>query len=253
MTPADFTILVVDDNPATRYSTSRVLRAEGFKLREAGTGSDALKLADERVDLVVLDINLPDFSGFEICQALRERPDTARVAIVHLSASFVDEGSKVTGLNAGADGYLTHPVEPRVLAATVKAFLRARQAEAEREQLLESERAARAEAERANRLKDEFLATLSHELRTPLNAIIGYSEMLQENALDDGDPEPIEDLKRIESAGRHLLGLINDILDLSKIEAGKMEVFIERVEIRPLVNEVLSIVQPLADKNGNAL
>jgi signal transduction histidine kinase len=94
---------------------------------------------------------------------------------------------------------------------------------------------------------------VSHELRTPLNAIIGYSEILQENAADKDDKEPIDDLQKIESAGRHLLGLINNILDLSKIEAGKMDVFIEAVDIQALVKEVLSIVKPLADKSENLI
>jgi CheY-like chemotaxis protein len=94
---------------------------------------------------------------------------------------------------------------------------------------------------------------MSHELRTPLNAIIGYSEILQEDAADKEDKESIEDLQKIESAGRHLLGLINNILDLSKIEAGKMDVFIENVDIQALVKEVLSIVKPLTDKSANAV
>jgi signal transduction histidine kinase/CheY-like chemotaxis protein/HAMP domain-containing protein len=113
--------------------------------------------------------------------------------------------------------------------------------------------AARDAADEANRTKSSFLANMSHELRTPLNAIIGYSEILQEDAADKDDKAPIEDLQRIESAGRHLLGLINNILDLSKIEAGKMDVFIEAVDIQALVKEVLSIVKPLADKSGNVI
>ena len=94
---------------------------------------------------------------------------------------------------------------------------------------------------------------MSHELRTPLNAIIGYSEILQEDAADKGDKALIEDLEKIESAGRHLLGLINNILDLSKIEAGKMDVFIESVDIQALVKEVLSIAKPLADNSENTI
>jgi CheY-like chemotaxis protein/nitrogen-specific signal transduction histidine kinase len=113
--------------------------------------------------------------------------------------------------------------------------------------------AARDAADEANRTKSSFLANMSHELRTPLNAIIGYSEILQEDAADKGDKEPIDDLQKIESAGRHLLGLINNILDLSKIEAGKMDVFIEAVDIQALVKEVLSIVKPLADKSENVI
>ena len=113
--------------------------------------------------------------------------------------------------------------------------------------------AARDAADEANRTKSSFLANMSHELRTPLNAIIGYSEILQEDAADKGDNEPIEDLQKIESAGRHLLGLINNILDLSKIEAGKMDIFIEPIDIQALINEVVSIVKPLTDKNQNVV
>ena len=112
---------------------------------------------------------------------------------------------------------------------------------------------ARDAADEANRTKSSFLANMSHELRTPLNAIIGYSEILQEDAADKDDKAAIDDLQKIESAGRHLLGLINNILDLSKIEAGKMDVFIEAVDIQALVKEVLSIVKPLADKSENVI
>ena len=105
----------------------------------------------------------------------------------------------------------------------------------------------------ASEHKSQFLANMSHELRTPLNAIIGYSEILQEDFADGGQQQHIPDLKKIENAGRHLLGLINDILDLSKIEAGRMDVFIEEVEIAPLLDEVRSIITPLTQKNGNSL
>jgi len=107
-------------------------------------------------------------------------------------------------------------------------------------------------AEAANQAKSEFLANMSHELRTPLNAIIGYSELLQEVA-EEGQPDFLPDLKKIQGAGKHLLGLINDILDLSKVEAGKMELCLERFEIQRLVEEVVSTVHPLVQKNNNRL
>jgi signal transduction histidine kinase/DNA-binding response OmpR family regulator len=113
--------------------------------------------------------------------------------------------------------------------------------------------AARDQAEAMSRTKSSFLANMSHELRTPLNAIIGYSEILQEDAATKDDKQPIDDLQKIESAGRHLLGLINNILDLSKIEAGKMDVFIEEVDIQALIEEALSIVKPLSDKSENII
>jgi PAS domain S-box-containing protein len=122
-------IMVVDDNPATRYSTSRVLRAAGFEVLEAATGGEAIAKSATGPDLIILDVNLPDLDGFDVCRTLRAAPRTARTPVIHLSATFVKDDDKVQGFEAGADGYLTHPVEPPVLVATVNAFLRARQAE----------------------------------------------------------------------------------------------------------------------------
>lgn len=112
---------------------------------------------------------------------------------------------------------------------------------------------ARAEAEEANSAKSLFLANMSHELRTPLNAIIGYSEMLSEEAEELDVPELIPDVQKIQGAGKHLLGLINNILDLSKIEAGKMDLFLETFAIVPLVEEVAATIRPLIAKNKNTL
>ncbi|HXA94504.1 MAG TPA: response regulator, partial [Candidatus Dormibacteraeota bacterium] len=107
--------------------------------------------------------------------------------------------------------------------------------------------------ELADRHKSEFLANMSHELRTPLNAIIGYSEMLQEDAADLGAEQFTDDLKKINAAGKHLLELINAVLDLSKIEAGKMELYLETFDVAALVRDIAAVIQPLAAKNGNRL
>ena len=112
---------------------------------------------------------------------------------------------------------------------------------------------ARTTAEDANRAKSAFLANMSHELRTPLNAIIGYSEMLQEDARDLGEEHFVADLQKIHSAGKHLLGLINDVLDISKIEAGKMDLFLETIDVPVMIEDVVSTIRPLVQKNGNAL
>ncbi len=113
--------------------------------------------------------------------------------------------------------------------------------------------AAMTQAEAANLAKSSFLANMSHELRTPLNAIIGYSEILQEMAEDDALDDYQRDLAKIQSAGRHLLNLISDILDLSKIEAGKMDLYLEDIDLTALVEEIQAIVKPLVAKNGNTL
>ncbi|HYV29112.1 MAG TPA: ATP-binding protein [Candidatus Eisenbacteria bacterium] len=180
-----------------------------------------------------------------------------------------------------ADARIMLPSGGAVFGLVVWAFVarslvvkRKREAEELREQMLEQERRARgelekenaerrraeaearkaqAEADEANKAKSQFLANMSHELRTPLNAIIGYSEMVQEELEDMGEKALVPDLQKIHGAAKHQLGLINDILDLSKVEAGKMTLFIEEFDVAKLVREVEATVQPLVEKNANTL
>jgi signal transduction histidine kinase len=112
---------------------------------------------------------------------------------------------------------------------------------------------AKGAAEAANQAKSAFLANMSHELRTPLNAIIGYSEMLQEETEDLGQEDFLPDLQKIQAAGKHLLTLITDILDLSRIEAGKMDLFLETFDLAPMIRDLITTIQPLVEKNANTL
>ncbi len=113
--------------------------------------------------------------------------------------------------------------------------------------------AARAEAEEANRVKSQFLATMTHELRTPLNAIIGYSEILMESADERGDDHDQADLGRISRSAHHLLAIVNDVLDLSKIEAGRMAIEYDTIDLAELAREALALVAPVAEANGNEI
>ena len=123
------TVLVVDDNPVTRYATARVLRAAGFQTEEVATGTDAIEAARQNISAVVLDVHLPDIDGFEVCRVLRADAATELTPIVHLSATYMESEHKVAGLNAGADAYLVHPAEPTLMVATLQALIRARTAE----------------------------------------------------------------------------------------------------------------------------
>ena len=125
------TILVVDDHEAGRYAVARVLVAAGFEVVEAATGADALRLARDLPDLVLLDVNLPDMSGFDVCARIKADAATAHVPVVHLSATYVGGDHVAEGLEGGADAYLTQPVDPRQLVATVNAVLRLFAAELE--------------------------------------------------------------------------------------------------------------------------
>src|SRR6185503_9438539 len=102
-----------------RYTRTQYLERAGFAVREAATGAQALALAvSERPSLVLLDVNLPDMSGFEVCRRLRREPRTAETPVLHVSATYTTDSYKITGLDGGADAYLTEPVEPQVLIAT---------------------------------------------------------------------------------------------------------------------------------------
>ena len=135
--PSRGLVLAVDDEPTNRYAVSRVLSQAGYKVIEASTGGEALRfIQSERPDLVVLDVRLPDISGYEICRRIKGDPATASTLVLQVSATFVNSRDAVRSLDGGADSYLTQPVEPPVLIATVGALIRLRRAE---EALRESE------------------------------------------------------------------------------------------------------------------
>jgi len=127
----DSRLLIVDDNAATRYALRRRMERQGFIVQEAGTGTEGLALIAEQIpDALILDVNLPDMSGFDIVRHLRAEARTALLPVVHVSAASIQTGDIVTGLEAGADAYLVHPVDPDVLLATLRTLLRVRDTEA---------------------------------------------------------------------------------------------------------------------------
>jgi signal transduction histidine kinase len=133
--PAAMTILVVDDNETNRYTTGRYLKNAGFQVREAASGKEALQLAQDQPTLIILDVQLPDMTGFSVCQQIKASLTTASIPVLHTSASFRTVRDKTFGLEGGADAYLTSPLEPEELIATVRSLIRMRSAEMEAQRL----------------------------------------------------------------------------------------------------------------------
>ncbi len=172
-----------------------------------------------------------------------------QVAAGDLSAKFEITRRDETGQLLTAIRTMTHDL--RELYENMEGKIRQRTEELESSNV--ALKRAQEMAEEANKTKSAFVANMSHELRTPLNAILGYSEMLQEVAAEEDKPEYLPDLGKIHSAGKHLLELINAVLDISKIEAGRMELYLENADVQAVLDEVVALIRPLVEKNRNTL
>ena len=266
-TTSNATVLVVDDIAANRKLLRETLEPHGYEVLLASDGETAVKIAQRALpDAILLDVNMTGMTGFEACRELKLGEQTRDVPVIFITANDGTE-SVVEGFQAGGVDYVTKPFKADEVLTRLETHLkvnRLTRALARRnEELLEANRkleheverrtAAEIAAKRANEAKSAFLSSMSHEIRTPMNAILGFTELLQEQAEDLHQQAFVPDLKKIHTAGRHLLSLINDILDLSKIEAGKMTLHLERFSPAAVLREVVQTVEPLIAKNQNNL
>ena len=228
-------ILNVDDHDAGRYARTRFLNRAGFIVDEARTGEQAIAaIRDRPPDLVLLDINLPDIDGFEVCRRIKADPETARIPVVFLSAARLADLDVVAGLEHGADNYLREPVDPAVLVATVRALLRERDVQ---EALV-----------RSNEQLRRFAFVVSHELQEPLRMVKSYTQLLSQRYKDNLGPEANEYMQFTITGVNRMEKFIHDMLAYSQAAEADMEM--KAFSCRTALDWALMELQPAIEESG---
>lgn len=240
-------LLIVDDRKENIFALSSLLEELNVQIFKCQSGVEALNMMlDHEFALALIDVQMPDMNGFELAELIRGTERTKNVPIIFVTAAKENSGFTFKGYESGAVDFLYKPVDTVILKSKVQVFIELGTQKRLLKEQVEELRAAKDIAERANQLKSSFLANMSHEIRTPLGALIGFTDLLRDDNLDR--PTRLEYLDIIERNGQILVRLIDDILDLSKVEAGHLE--IEDLEVSPLdtAQEVLSLLHEKAAK-----
>jgi len=235
-------ILIVDDSPAFCSFAERLLLSQNYQVLVCHSAMDAMVLIrkDPDITLTLIDYILPDMDGSQLIPRLRKSRSANSLPIIAISA-FDEKNIAARMIKAGASDFLLKPVDHEELLLRIRSSLRLL------DQFHFAEQA-RIEAQEANQAKSQFLSRISHEFRTPLNAIIGFSQLLSGD--DNLDKEQQECLGEINHASEHLLNLINEVLDLSHIESGKVKVLISAVKASDLVQEAGRMLINQAEERG---
>lgn len=279
-TPSKVKILNVDDNEISLYTKSRILRRAGFEVQEAANGREALRLAmADQPALALVDVGLPDISGLEVCRRIKNDPKLTSTLVLQISASYVEGKHRALGLEGGADNYLTEPVEPDELVASIKALLRLRETEEklrranealaeevahrtalaeENARLYEQTRALNAELEQKvlertamleNSLQemDQFIYAVSHDFKSPLRGIDQLARWINE---DTGEVLPESSrghLLKIRGRVKRMETLLNDLLIYSRLGRHYYNKNVEPVDTGLLVKEMVHLLAPPPD------
>ncbi|UBM61860.1 response regulator [Candidatus Sulfidibacterium hydrothermale] len=225
-------ILVVDDSASARSLIQAYLDGTYIKAAFAENAVQAVKKAKSNpFDLIMLDVRLPDISGIEVCKMLKSDARTKDIPVIFVTVAS-DKKSLVEGFRAGAVDYITKPFEKEELLARVETHLRMKR-------YLEELVVARKKAEESEKLKMAFLSNMSHEIRTPMNSIVGFAELLQDSDLTPSEREEFSAI--IINSGEQLLSIIDEILEVSKEEAGELRLFEQEFSLKKLMGELRTI------------
>jgi signal transduction histidine kinase len=227
-------ILIVDDLPANLRLLEGILKVAGYEVVTASSGAEALEtIATAEPDVVLLDVMMPEMDGFETCRRIKSQPDTSWLPIVMVTA-LQETGDRVAALEAGADDFLTKPVDDVEVIARVNSLVRVKRQRQDLER-------AYGNLSRAESMRDGLTAMLVHDLRTPLTAILGSLETLRFSNPDEFQSELIEICSR---SSNRLLSLVNDLLDVGKMESGQMRLTRTPVAVKELIYDSLDQVMP---------
>ncbi|ADO71280.1 hybrid sensor histidine kinase/response regulator [Stigmatella aurantiaca] len=227
-------VLNVNDHAATRYLVSRMLDLAGYQVLEASSGQEALVLATQLPDLVLLDVEMPDIDGYEVCRRLRGSEETQGLLIAHLSAVSITREDRIRGLAYGADAYWTTPFEEEELLANIEALLRLQR-----------------RAQDAIRVRDDFLSVAAHELKTPLTALRLHLERtfflttrtktdtVPKASLDKGLSASLRQLSRLQQ-------LLDTLLDVSRVSNRRLKLEVGTVDLADVAREVHQRLEPAA-------
>ena len=281
-------ILLVDDRSENLLALEAILEPLAQNLVRATSGPEALRrVLEMEFATILLDVQMPGMNGFEVAEIIKSRERSRTIPIIFLSAINKEEAYVFKGYSMGAVDYVFKPFNPDVLrmkvAVFVDLFIKQREVQRQAELLRDAEKRElelehrtsmlEAEARSAAKLtqmneelhrrqialeqamgaRNRFYASMSHELRTPINAVIGYSTLMLDGIYGPLNAKQKEGLQRTLKAARHLLELVNDVLDLSKIEAGKIELSVQPVMFPALIEDLFVTVRPLADEYGSPL
>lgn len=252
-------ILIVDDKIENIIALDALIKREDVNIVSTTSPNEALRISWEQdIAIALVDVQMPDMDGFELVEILKSNPRTKDILVIFVTAISMETKYAVRGLNTGAVDYLYKPLNPFVTSAKVDSFIQIvrnqREIKRKNAQLEKYQKEliqAKELAEQGKRIKENFLANMSHEIRTPINGIIGLINLLSETALNKSQSEMLNLLK---TSSTSLLGVINDVLDLSKIESGKFKINRTETKIIELCNSIINLLDIGAkEKNINLI